>query len=78
MFSRNGRSKINLMYKYDSSTYVNPRPSGEYTVTYIPPRMPGRNVGLYNIARSVLQDWGDYDQSITLSIEEDGYVELDQ
>ena len=33
---------------------------------------------LYNIARGVLQDWSDYDESITLSIEEDGYVELDQ
>tara|TARA_Y100000361_G_scaffold45723_1_gene39589 strand:+ start:207 stop:386 length:180 start_codon:yes stop_codon:yes gene_type:complete len=32
---------------------------------------------LYNIARRVLQDWGDYDESITLSIGEDDYVEVD-
>ena len=33
---------------------------------------------LYNIAQSVLQDWGDYDENITLSIEEDGYVEVEE
>jgi len=33
---------------------------------------------LYNIARRVLQEWGDYDESITLSIEEDGYVEVEE
>ena len=32
---------------------------------------------LYNIARRVLQDWGDYDECITLSIGEDDYVEVD-
>ena len=33
---------------------------------------------LYNVADGVIKDWDEYYEGIYLSIEEDGYVELDK